>query len=743
MANDDEFIIGGRRRNSSSTQGTPRTSTSKGGGSAHVSIKLGKFSGGHVNFSRRVLKDLAVARRSSGRRRNSNPSKPKTGRYNARGRGRAAMTSGIGPNRSWQTFHDCTFRYRARRAIVKVRIMKLRGGKARAAYSHLKYLQREGAGVEKTDHEGDLKLSETRGELYGPKRDLEYSDKDFLERTEKSFGGRGDPNQFRLIISPEDGVELSRDVYGGAPNLQNVTRRLMTQLEDDLGTRLDWVAVDHFDTAHPHTHVVMRGILDNGKELRIAGDYISEGIRGRYEEILTHELGLKCEMDIIDDLARETKLNRVTTLDRSIITRINVDNSVLDLREGHFKSHPDSAINRHLLIGRMKHLETLGLAQPTDKGRWQVHRRMFDTLGDIHRNAIITKEMGIAMKRANINRMLQIHGREAPARKITGRVIRKGLTANESSGRLRLIIDGDDGYVHAVETGPETRASEARIGSIVEVGPAKLGPADRTILKYGQECGMDMPIYDLREHTRDLEKQARYAIMEGKAEAEINMHERRMHTLTNAGIARPYMANKNGRPHSWVLAEDFEAKVLALDMERGRKTGLKLLSVHSLDDQLKSPGATWLDRVQIPYAQESFGKLGYGADLHKAVAKRQSWLVDQGLATRNDNKTISYHKGYVQMLIDREVGQAGATISEKTGKTYRALESGMKVEGMYTDKIELMSGPHAVVQTQRAFYLVPWRSVMEQERGRRLEGRVRGRSLSWDIGRRRDRGLSR
>ena len=63
----------------------------------------------------------------------------------------------------------------------------------------------------------------------------------------------------------------------------------------------------------------------------------------------------------------------------------------------------------------------------------------------------------------------------------------------------------------------------------------------------------------------------------------------------------------------------------------------------------------------------------------------------------------------------------------------------MKVEGIYTDRVELMSGPHAVVQTQRAFYLVPWRSVMEQERGRRLEGTMRGKSVSWQWGRGRGR----
>jgi len=50
------------------------------------------------------------------------------------------------------------------------------------------------------------------------------------------------------------------------------------------------------------------------------------------------------------------------------------------------------------MIGRMKHLETLGLAEPTDKGRWQIDRSAFETLGDMHRNENIRSEMGAAMK---------------------------------------------------------------------------------------------------------------------------------------------------------------------------------------------------------------------------------------------------------------------------------------------------------------------------------------------------------
>jgi len=43
------------------------------------------------------------------------------------------------------------------------------------------------------------------------------------------------------------------------------TRELMADAERDLGTRLDWVAVDHWNTDNPHVHVLIRGRGDDGK----------------------------------------------------------------------------------------------------------------------------------------------------------------------------------------------------------------------------------------------------------------------------------------------------------------------------------------------------------------------------------------------------------------------------------------------------------------------------------------------
>jgi hypothetical protein len=116
---------------------------------------------------------------------------------------------------------------RSRRVVVKARFVRLGGKRTDAAAAHLRYLQRDG-----TTREGEP------GTLYST--DLDNADgKAFLERS------TGDRHQFRFIVAAEDGAEYE--------DLKPMIRRLMAQAEKDLGTKLDWVAVDHFNTGHQHT----------------------------------------------------------------------------------------------------------------------------------------------------------------------------------------------------------------------------------------------------------------------------------------------------------------------------------------------------------------------------------------------------------------------------------------------------------------------------------------------------------
>jgi len=100
-----------------------------------------------------------------------------------------------------------------------------------AQRAHLGYLQREGAGK-----------GQERAEFYDAQREG-VDGHSWLENT------KDDRHHFRFIVSAEDGQKLD--------DLKPFIQDLMGQMEIDLETRLDWIAVDHFNTEHPHTHIVM------------------------------------------------------------------------------------------------------------------------------------------------------------------------------------------------------------------------------------------------------------------------------------------------------------------------------------------------------------------------------------------------------------------------------------------------------------------------------------------------------
>jgi type IV secretory pathway VirD2 relaxase len=177
----------------------------------------------------------------------------------------------------------------------------------------------------------------------------------------KSFAERAreDRHQFRFIVGAEDGVAMG--------DFRPFTRRLMRQMEQDLDTTLDWIAVDHYNTAHPHTHVVVRGITDEGKILYIADDYIGHGVRARTSNLVTRELGRQSELEVQQKLAGEIDHDRFTRLDRRLLN--DTEDGRVDLRISPHQSYLVRA-NRHLLLARLQKLERMQLAEPTRSAVW-------------------------------------------------------------------------------------------------------------------------------------------------------------------------------------------------------------------------------------------------------------------------------------------------------------------------------------------------------------------------------------
>jgi type IV secretory pathway VirD2 relaxase len=103
-----------------------------------------------------------------------------------------------------------------------------------------------------------------------------------LSATLGNWQKAGDERLFKLIISPEFGDRL---------DLEKLTRALIWRMEKDLHTRLEWAAVTHFNTEHPHVHIALRGIRDTGASLLLNRDYIKHGIRTAAEDLCTLQLG--------------------------------------------------------------------------------------------------------------------------------------------------------------------------------------------------------------------------------------------------------------------------------------------------------------------------------------------------------------------------------------------------------------------------------------------------------------------
>ena len=192
--------------------------------------------------------------------------------------------------------------------------------------------------------------------------------------TSNGMGSRGMANGARPIPLRErgrrQGVCGARP--GGSPSVsvhcrprgchgngrpRGFTRDLMRQMELDLATRLDWIAVDHHNTGHPHTHIIVRGVLDDGRILNIAGDYIAHGVRHRASELVTRELGHQSEIELQTKLQNEVEAERVTRLDKMLLSEQH-EQGVIDLRPG--EGATSVRENRNLMIGRVRFLERYG-----------------------------------------------------------------------------------------------------------------------------------------------------------------------------------------------------------------------------------------------------------------------------------------------------------------------------------------------------------------------------------------------
>ena len=329
-----------------------------------------------------------------------------------------------------------------RRVVVMARIVRHRGGRFRSAplSKHVAYLKRDGV----TRDGADARMFDAASD--------DADTKAFAERCEE------DRHHFRFTVSPEDAGQIA--------DLRAFTRELMKDAERDLGTGLDWVAVDHWNTDNPHIHVLVRGRADDGQDLVISRDYISQGFRGRAAERVTLELGPRSEQEIRAGLENEVGAERWTSLDRSLRDISDEGGGIADLRPGGAGEDPEL---RRLMLGRAAKLERLGLAEQVGSAQWTLKPGLEPALRDLGIRGDIIKTMHRAMSGSGSEpdvARFALHG-DQPAEPVLGRLVERGLH-DELKGTAYAVIDGVDGRTHHLVFSDLEMTGDAKPGAIVE-----------------------------------------------------------------------------------------------------------------------------------------------------------------------------------------------------------------------------------------------------------------------------------
>ncbi|KAA3447984.1 type VI secretion protein [Mesorhizobium sp. SARCC-RB16n] len=402
-----------------------------------------------------IAQALAAAQKAGGRI--CHDGRITNGRGSSFGRGRVAS---IRANRFITSrSRSCTVK-----ALV-VRHKRQNGPLAR----HLNYLRREGV-----TRDGE------KARMFGLETD-DADVKDFADRC------ANDRHHFRFIVSPQDAIDMA--------DLKAFTRDLMGQAEKDLGTKLDWLAVDHWNTDNPHIHIILRGRAEDGQDLVISRDYIKNGMRNRAQDLITQELGLRTDREILRTYHQQIEAERWTELDRQLVREVDkygiVDSAPIGGRK------PDEYLA--MKVGRLRKLESLGLAHPIGAGQWTLGGEAEATLRALGERNDIIKRMHRTLAEHGLDRGAaeQVLAGEASDAPIIGKLMERGLD-DELRASAYAIVDGTDGRTHYIRFQNIDATGDSAPGSIVELrryedgnGRSRVALAVRSDLSIEEQVSAD------------------------------------------------------------------------------------------------------------------------------------------------------------------------------------------------------------------------------------------------------------
>lgn len=588
-----------------------------------------------------------------------------------------------------------------RRVVVKVRYAANVGGRIAPLRAHVGYLSREAKAdgralpISAEEVNPDPTLSVDYLERGGIADQASLS---FYDQTSAKVDARavtaswsGDARHFRMIVSAEDGAALG--------DLKPFIRELMSGFETKLGTKLEWLAVDHHDTDNPHTHILIRGRRSDGQDLFIPSKLIASGVRDHAQEIVTRVLGPRLEADLVKERINDIGRKAVTSLDRELLSAGQAGAFV--------PSRPD-------LVARLERLERWGLASRKVDG-WHLAPSLGSKLRTLAERDQVDLIVASAHPEGRHLRLLEAD-RSSP---VAGELVHVG-PVDELDDRLLAVIETGGGELRYARF---ERAQDLAVlagvqpGALVSVEPnvPQLRPSDEAVARIAGQTG---GIYSVISHAQ-LEPHTDRRVLEANV--------RRLEAMRRAGLV--------GRAGNgdFIIGGDHLANAMTFEERLIARApfSVRVASYWSLSEQIEAPGLAHLDKVMAGQVEAPTGDSRFARDFELALQQRRLFLIEQGWM--GDQERVLPPQ-VMRRLAASELEHQAKQLAKELGIPVLTYEA-RRVSGVYARRIDLTQGRMALILGERQANLVPWRPALERFAGREVEGTMRGQGLSWSLAR--------
>ena len=410
----------------------------------------------------------------------------------------------------------------SRRVVVKASYISSSDKNARARIGyHLNYVGRNKVEDERKSpelYDQDDKAADLKNKL-----------KDFAEA----------PQIFNIIISPED---------GGKVDLKEFTRDFIKTVENDLGTKVSWVAGNHYDTKDPHVHLLIKGMDDAGQALYLKRDYIARGLRARASQVMTQKLGVRSLDEVVKSLSQEVTRTKKTALDDLILE---------NARDGRFETTSIKDIPQSLVEKRLEFLASKDLVYRFSAQTWQISAELEKELKNLARTTSLIEKLSDGM-RFDKQACIVIDPQKVADCEIKGHVVERGYVGDFGGKEYLLVKSKEKKFVY-VELEKYSEKVPAQTGEFVRIEATKTfsGPlaTDHSIDKFAQVHG----IYDATVHAQRSENSI--ALPPGVSSAEYaQIHVNRLEVLARKGLVQKQSEGKFSIPKDYLDKITAEAK---------------------------------------------------------------------------------------------------------------------------------------------------------------------------------------